>query len=127
MPIEFQRAKVRDSTNLIENDIAIMQALYEYGSLSIKHPCIETGCSRGGLSRSDSETSDGLRTTGHFLEKCLGSRKNGPAVFAEGSRFASAVEEAAANEEPGTPETAPKRVLCLNSGAGSEIAGLRLD
>ena len=71
MPIKFQRAKVPDPTNLIENDIAITQALYEYGSLSIEHPCIETGCSRGGVSRSDSETSDGLRTTGHFLEKCL--------------------------------------------------------
>ena len=71
MPIEFQRAKVPDPTSLIENDIAIMQALYGYGSLSIEHPCIETGCSRGGVSSSDSETSDGLRTTGHFLEKCF--------------------------------------------------------
>ncbi len=71
MPIKFQRAKVPDPTNLIENDIAITQALYEYGSLSIEHPCIETGCSRGGLSRSDSETSDGLRTTGHFRENAF--------------------------------------------------------
>lgn len=43
MPIKFQRAKVPDPINLIENDVAIMRALYDYGPLSIEHLCIETG------------------------------------------------------------------------------------
>ena len=127
MPIEFQRAKVPDPTDLIENDIAIMRALDGYGSLSIEHPCIETDRSRGGVSGSDSETSDGLRTTGHFLEKCLCSRKHGPEVPAARTRFASAVEEAAAKELTDTPGMASKRVVSLNSGADSGTAGLRLD
>ena len=87
-----------DPINLTENDFAIMRALYDYGSLSIGHLSIETGCSRDCASRSDSEVCDGLRTTGHFLEKCLCSRKHGSAVPAVRTRFASAVKEAAANE-----------------------------
>ena len=98
MPIEFQRAKVPDPINLTKKDFAIMRALYDYGSLNIEHLCIETGCSRDCAFRSYSEISDGFRTTGHFLEKCLCSRKHGPAVPAVRTRFASAVEEAAANE-----------------------------
>lgn len=98
MPIEFQRAKVPDPINLTKKDFAIMRALYDYGSLSIGHLSIETGCSRDCAFRSNSEVCDGFRTTGHFLEKCLCSRKHGPAVPAVRTRFASAVEEAAANE-----------------------------
>ena len=87
-----------DPINLTENDVAVMRALYEYGSLSIEHLLIETGCFRDGVFGSYSETSDGLRTTGHFLEKCLCSWKHGPAIPVVRTRFASAVEEAAAKE-----------------------------
>ena len=55
-------------------------------------------CFRDGVFRSYSEIGDGLRTTGHFFEKCLCSRKHGPAVPAARTRFASAIEEAAAKE-----------------------------
>ena len=55
-------------------------------------------CFRDGVFRSYSEISDGLRTTGHFLEKCLCARKHGPTVPAARTRFASAVADAAAKE-----------------------------
>lgn len=75
MPIEFQRAKVPDPINLTKKDFAIMRALYDYGSLSIGHLSIETGCSRDCAFRSNSEVCDGLRTTGHFLENAF-AREN---------------------------------------------------
>lgn len=55
-------------------------------------------CFDDGVFRSYSEISDGLRTTGHFLEKCLCSKANGPAVPAARTRFAAAVEEAASEK-----------------------------
>ena len=80
-----QRAKVPAPVNLTENDFAIMRALHDYGSLSNKHLCIETGCFRDGVFRSYSEISDSFRTTGHSFkahwltkERSCGSRRGEP-------------------------------------------------
>lgn len=65
-------------------------------------------CFGDGVFRSHAEISDGLRTTGHFLEKCIAARGNSPAVPAARVRFAETVERAAAKEEPGSLRPRPQ-------------------